>query len=198
MIHSISTKLSLLLGFCALLSGCGTQSGEGRPQAIEADYVISVFELRASGDAPCPALKRLESAPAGEGGWRTTVAGPNQLLKVLDCRPEGQDILIEETGRLLATGENKVGWELFLQQRSGGGVRYVTSGRGEGELFVGLEGGERVVTLELEVEHRSGSHQLEAPLSYEGAWPPGRALLLYKRISERANSPWLIVAMELY
>lgn len=198
MVHSISTKLSLLLGFCALLSGCGTQSEEGRPHAIEADYVISVFELGASGSAPCPALKGLESAPAGEGGWRATVAGPNQLLKVLDCRPEGQDILIEETGRLLATGENKVGWELFLQQRSGGGVRSVTSGRGEGELFVGLEGEERVVALELEVEHRSGSHQLEAPLRYEGAWPSGRALLLYKRISERANSRWLIVAMELY
>jgi len=203
MIQAIGSKVALTLSLCALLSACGVdedRDGLRGHEALEADYVISVLELEPSGEEPCPALSRIESAQSGDGAWRACFATPNQLLRVLDCRPKGQDILVERTGRLLASGENRVGWELFSNRSSGGGVEFVTSGHGEGELFVGIdsERSERVVSIGLEVEHHSGPHSLQAPLQFAGDWPRGRVLLLCRRVSDRANSPWLTVAIELH
>ena len=203
MIQAIRSKVALALSLCALLSACGVDEERGSVKghaALEADYVISVFELKATGAEPCPALSRIESAESADGLWEVCFATPNQLLRVLDCRPKGHDILIEQTGRLLASGENRIGWDLFSNRSSGGGIEYVISGHGEGDLFVGvdMEESERVVSITLETEHHSGPHSFQAPLQFDGDWPKGRALLLYRRISDRANSPWLTVAIELY
>jgi len=165
---------------------------------IETDFVLSVFELEATASGPCPALSSLRSEGLGEGGWQAALPTQEELLKVLDCRLEGEDVLYEGTGRLLGSGQNRIGWELFSKRTTLGGLEFVISGRGEGDALVGMRGGERVAMLDLEAEHRSGPHGLQGPLSYEGSWPEGSALLLHRRVGDRTNGPWGAVTIELH
>jgi hypothetical protein len=191
-----TSKLSTF--FFALLVACGAEDPMQGADPIETDFVLSVFELEATAGGPCPALSNLQSDALGEGGWHAAFPTQEELLDVLDCRLEGEDVLYEGTGRLLGSGKNRIGWELFSRRTTPGGLEFVISGRGEGDTFVGLRGGERVALIELEAQHKSGPYSLEGPVRYEGNWPLGSALLLHRRVGDSAKSPWVAVTIELH
>ncbi len=180
------------------LSACGAEDPMQGADPIDADFVLSVFELESSASGPCQALTSLHSEASGEGGWQAAFPTQEELLGVLDCRQDGDHVLYEGTGRLLGGAQNRIGWELFSRRTTLGGLEFAISGRGEGDAFVGMRGGERVALIALEAQHHSGSHSLEGPVSYEGGWPIGTALLLHRRVGDRVNGPWVAVTIELH
>ena len=106
--------------------------------------------------------------------------------------------MFEGTGRLLGRSKNMFGWDLFFNRTTGGGLVYVVSGRGEGAITVGLRGAERVAIVDIEAQHQSSTHSLGGSFQYEGPWPEERLLLMHRRVGERANAPWICVALELH
>lgn len=191
-----TSTLSIFL--TALLSACGAEDPMQSADPIDADFVLSVFELEATASGPCPALSGLQSEALEEGGWQVAFPTREELLSVLDCRWEGEDVLYEGTGRLLGGAQNRIGWELFSKRTTGGGLEFVISGRGEGGAFVGMRGEERVALIDLEAQHKSSTHSIQGSIRYEGSWPLERTLLFHRRVGERANSPWVAVTIELH
>ena len=167
-------------------------------EPIDTDFVLSVFELEVTASGPCPALSSLHSEALGESGWQASFPTQEELLSVLDCRWEGEDVLYEGTGRLLSSSRNRIGWELFSKRITAGGLEFAISGRGEGDAFVGMRGEERVALIDLEVQHNSSTHSTQGSVRYEGGWLVGRALLLHRRVGDRASGPWVAVAIELH
>ena len=194
--RSSTPALSLLL--TALLSACGEEVSMEGVEPIDADFVLSVFEVQEIGGNPCAALSNLQSEVLGDGVGQVAFPTQDELLRVLDCRWDGEDVLYEGTGRLLKRAENRIGWELFSQRTTPGGQEFVISGRGEGDAFVALLDGERIAWVNLETQHQSSTNAFRGSLRYEGSWPHGRALLLHRRVGARANGPWLCVAIELH
>ena len=182
----------------ALLSACGAEEQVQGVDPIDADFVLSVFELEATAGGPCVALSSLQSEVSGEGGWQAAFPTQEELLSVLDCRLEGEDVLYEGTGRLLGGSKNRIGWELFSKRTTAGGLEFVISGSGEGDAFVGMRGEERVALINLVAQHHSSSQMVRGPVRYEGVWPLERALLLYRRVGDRADARWVAVAIELH
>lgn len=195
--HRPSTPVLATI-LAALLTACGVEDSLVGIEPLEADFVLSVFELEASARGPCAALTSLPGVELGEGSWEAVFPTQKELLEVLDCRWEGQDVLYEGTGRLMGGMKNRVGWELFARRTTTGGMEFAISGQGEGEVVVGLRGGERVAWIELDTQHQSSTHSVEGSLRYEGPWPSGRLLLMHRRVGERANAPWVCVAIELH
>jgi hypothetical protein len=191
-----TSTLSIFL--TALLSACGAEEPMQRADPIEADFVLSVFELEATASGPCPALSGLQSEALVEGGWQVAFPTQEELLSVLDCRWEGEDVLYESTGRLLGGEQNRIGWEFFSKRTTTGGLEYAISGRGEGDAFVGLRGEEHVALIDLEAQHKSSNHSIQGSIRYEGSWPMGRALLFHRRVGDRSNGPWVAITIELH
>ena len=193
-----SSTLALSLLMATLFSACGAEDPMRGAEPIDADFVLTVFELKATASGPCGALSGLESEILEDGVWQVAFPTQEELLSVLDCRWEREDVLSEGTGRLLASAENRIGWELFSKRTTPGGLEYVISGGGEGDAFVGVRDGERIALINLEIFHKSSSHSIKGSLRYEGGWPARRALLLHRRVGERSNGPWVAVAIELH
>ena len=192
----LTSTLSIFL--TALLSACGAEDPMQGADPIDAEFVLSVFELEATASGPCPALSGLQSEALGEGGWQVSFPTQNELLSVLDCRWEREDVLYESTGRLLGGEQNRIGWELFSKRTTAGGLEYAISGRGEGDAFVGLRGEERVALIDLEAQHHSSKHRTHGSIRYEGSWPQGSALLFHRRVGDRSDGPWVAITIELH
>lgn len=191
-LHGLATILT------ALLTACGSGDSTVGIEPLEADFVLSIFELEATASGPCAALTSLSGGQIGESGWEVVFPTQAEFLRVLDCRMEREDVLHESTGRLLGEGNNRIGWELFTRRTSRGGLEYAISGRGEGEVVVGLRDEERVVLIDLDVRHQSSLHSIEGGMRHEGPWPSGRLFLMHRRVGKSVKAPWVCVAMELY
>lgn len=159
--------------------------------------MLSVFEVGATASGPCEALASSAGERLGEEGWEASFLTQEELLAVLDCRLEGEDVLHEGTGRLLAGAVSRFGWELYQGRTSSGGIAVSVTGVGSVELMVGERAGERVAPLEMDVRHQSGQHGVDSVVGLEGAWGTGRVLVVHRRVGAGLSAPWVCVAIEL-
>ena len=195
--HRVTT-LALAAILSTLPCACGGEPGAAGIEPLAADYVLSIFELEAKAKGPCVALASLPGEGVGESGWELVFPTQEELLQVLDCRLEGEDVVHESTGRLLGGEQSYMGWEIFTRRTTLSGLDVAISGQGEGKLAVGLVDGERAVVIDLMIRHQSGRFFADGSLRYEGPWPAGRLMLLHRRVGESLSAPWVCVAIELH
>ena len=195
--HRVTT-LALAAILSALPSACGGEPAAAGIEPLAADYVLSIFELEAKASGPCAALANLPGEGVGESGWELIFLTQEELLEVLDCRLEGEDVVHESAGRLLGGEQSHMGWAIFTRRTTLSGLDVAISGQGEGMLAVGLVDGERAVVIDLMIRHQSGRFFADGSLRYEGPWPAGRLMLLHRRVGESLSAPWVCVAIELH
>ena len=185
--------LVLLVG---LFVSCAREELSTKVEPLESDLVLSVFEVKTNASGPCASLATLSFEVLGESGWAVSFPKEQELLDVLDCRREGEDVLFESVNRVLGWEDNQIGWGFLTHRTTPGGLKVAISGQGEGDIGLGRREGERVVFIDVEIQHTTGQHVIKGPLRYEGPWPSNATLLLHRRAGESPRAPWLCVALE--
>ena len=181
----------------ALATACGTSDLPPGVNPGEADYVLTVFELPNPSEDPCPALQGLPSKQIDEGGWKVCFPKHTDLFSMLDCLGVDEGVLHEGTGRIFGWNEGGIGWGLFLKRSRLGGEEVVISGHGGGELGNGRRGMERVIRVDCEVQHQSGSYSMDGLLKYEGTLPKQKLIMFHRPVGEPSSAPLLCVALEI-
>lgn len=188
---------ALLLLLSCLSPGCGGADIPNGITPLNADYVLSVFELQSSVSGPCSALMGVSSDQIGVDGWAACFPVEAELLSVMECLRGDEAVLYESTGQVAGWGVSRAGWDLFSKRRTRGDELVSISGHGELALSLGEKDGERVLFTEMQVRHKSGKLSIDDKLRYEGAFPSNTSLLFYRFLDDRPSAPQLCVVLEL-
>lgn len=191
----IGSSVFLLLLSC-LSPGCGAEEPPDGITPINADYILSVFELQSSPSGPCSALMGVSSELIGDDGWAVCFPEEVELFSVMECLRGDEGLLSESTGQVRGWGVSRTGWDLFSKRRSSGQEFISVSGHGEIGLSLGEGDGERVLFAEMGIRHKSGELSIDDKLLYEGAFPRDTSLLLYRFLGGQTSAPQLCVVLE--